>query len=332
MSDLFRASTFIILVFGVGLIGLSKLTIWQQDAPVFGGTYQRAVEDDFQERLPFASGVRQGWNALQLAVFGQAHSEVYVAGDWLFTQEEFRAPAEPNDFAAELSAARAALAAHDIELIPILVPDKARMLAEHLPRARDADLETRYDSLLSIMQEEGFPAADLRPALAAQPQTYLRTDTHWSPTGARIAAEALRDFVRAGDQVFETTEAPGSAFDADLLGLIDTGVLQAQLGPKTETLALAQTTNTGADLFGDSAITMVLVGTSFSARPEFNFAGALAQATGHEVLNLAEQGQGPFAPMRAALESGAIVEQAPLYVVWEIPERYVTPPGAHSPS
>jgi alginate O-acetyltransferase complex protein AlgJ len=78
-------------------------------------------------------------------------------------------------------------------------------------------------------------------------------------------------------------------------------------------------------LFTDFDTALALVGTSYSARSEFNFAGFLQQETGLELVNFATEGQGPFAPMRMLLESGEIVETGARIVIWEIPERYIDP-------
>src|SRR3546814_20392064 len=67
----------------------------------------------------------------------------------------------------------------------------------------------------------------------------------------------------------------------------------------TDTLTPAHTEGTASgDLFGDSATPRIaLVGTSYSANPDWNFAGALKQQLGEDLTNDAHDGVGPFQPM-----------------------------------
>lgn len=108
---------------------------------------------------------------------------------------------------------------------------------------------------------------------------------------------------------------------------METGAFHALIGPAAEVIEVPTTValDAGQGLFGDVATDIVLIGTSFSARTEFNFAGFLQQATGMTVVNLAVEGQGPFAPMQAALDAGTITDLSPSIVIWEIPERYISP-------
>jgi alginate O-acetyltransferase complex protein AlgJ len=76
-------------------------------------------------------------------------------------------------------------------------------------------------------------------------------------------------------------------------------------------------------LFGDEKIPVALVGTSYSANPLWNFAGFLEEALQTDVINAAEEGQGPFETMKTYLASAAFRDNPPELVVWEIPERYL---------
>ena len=68
---------------------------------------------------------------------------------------------------------------------------------------------------------------------------------------------------------------------------------------------------------------MALVGTSYSAGEAWDFAGALREALGADVLQAAQEGEGPFEPMSDYLEDDAFLQTPPRLVVWEIPERYL---------
>ena len=76
-------------------------------------------------------------------------------------------------------------------------------------------------------------------------------------------------------------------------------------------------------LFGDAALPVTLVGTSYSANKLWHFEGHLKTAMQADILNMADEGQGPFATMRAWLDSGNFKSNKPRLVIWEMPERYL---------
>ena len=80
----------------------------------------------------------------------------------------------------------------------------------------------------------------------------------------------------------------------------------------------------GADLFGEApAPAVVLVGTSYSANPLWNFTGALQEAFGEDVVSYATPAKGPFLPMLEYLDSADFQSAPPRLVIWEMPERYL---------
>lgn len=330
ISPYMTALPFLVAVSVPGVIGLTTTDVALQDRTIISGSYQRAYEDAFTENMPLSDAARASYTAVTLALFGQAGPDVVVAGDWIFTTEEMRAPDETVSFRTALEEARTALAADGITLIPILVPDKARIYADLLPRDRAAALDSRYSQALAVLDELGFPAVDLNAALT-QGRTlapmFMATDTHWSPLGADLAAQVVAEVSPTGTGQFETTLSAPAAFDGDLRAFVDTGPFADWIGlaPEIIRAPITVATSSGLGLFDDVTIDAVLIGTSFSARTEFNFAGALQQATGLSIVNLSEEGRGPFAPMQAALADGTLQDLSPTIVFWEIPERYIHP-------
>jgi len=241
-------------------------------------------------------------------------------------------------------AVRDALAAAGVpRLVVALVPDKSRVYADRLDgTGRRPAYAWRYHTFRAALVNAGIAAPDLlKPLMDASgtTRTFMRTDTHWTPAGAEIAAEEVAAAVRAlrvpppslDAAAFVTSDAPAVAHDGDLLRFIPLGALRPwlwgpleRLTPRT-TAARADANGGDADalLFGEQTIPAVLVGTSFSAMSEWNFDGALKQALGMDVLNLADKGHGPMAPMDAYLASGTLRESPPELVIWEIPERYL---------
>ncbi len=312
-------------------LGLLSTPLPSSKLSVVKGEYQSVYEDAFTKGFPLTELSKDAYTAMTLAVFGQANAEVVIGQDnWLFTAEEFRYPNSEFDFATELQTARDVLSNEGIKLVPVIVPDKARIYSDKLPYARGDALEGRYAQALTVLRDLGFTAIDMVDVLKAEranAETFMRTDTHWSPEGAKHVADSLGDFIELGSSEFVTEVTEPVLFEGDLKSFADTGRFERWVGVGDETISVSTTTATGDELslFGSSEIGVVLVGTSYSAREDFNFAGALKQATSQDVVNLAQEGRGPFAPMRDALANGTITEIYPNYVLWEIPERYINP-------
>ena len=316
-----------------GAIGLGATKLPDAELSALSGAYQRAYEQGFTQAFPMTAFARDAFTAANLATFRQTNPDVVIGeGDWLFTIEEFQPPVATVNFAAKLNETNKILSEQGITLVPLVVPDKARIYADKLPRTRGDRLDDRYAISLDVLDRLGFAPIDLASVLNTarvhQP-TFMRTDTHWSPQGAELAALRLADaaaIANVGSTAFETHVLADQPFDGDLMRFVDTGRFANWVGIAAERIDLPTTTAAdagGLGLFDDAAIGIVLVGTSYSARSEFNFEGALKAATRLDLVNLSEEGQGPFAPMAKALENGTIAQIGPQFVIWEIPERYI---------
>jgi alginate O-acetyltransferase complex protein AlgJ len=226
-----------------------------------------------------------------------------------------------------------------VRLVVALVPAKARVYPEKLGRyalpARAAD---RYRKLRTLLASLGVPAPDLLAPLRQARQTgevFLRIDTHWTPLGAGAAAEALAGTVEgflseAGSPRarFASSEGPPQEYGGDLLHFLPLGPFRI-LGPRPDIVRprlTAAVEESAEGLFDQPAIPVVLVGTSYSAGGLWNLEGALKTAVDADVLNVAKEGQGPLAPMRALLAGSVLEEVRAEVVVWEIPERYFVLP------
>lgn len=315
------------------MTGLSVMAFSHTDAgdPSKGwanGTYQRGYEDRFEISVPAHESAVALWAAAKWLLFREPAAGAVSSQDgWLFTAEEFTEPTVPRDLAAELARVTGALAEDGITLVPVIVPDKARMHAHRLKRGRSAGFEGRYATALTTIKEAGLIEIDLRGALQNE-NSFMRTDTHWSPEGARHAAVAIAKAL-GGLKLSETkveTFATGIApFEGDLLPFVATGRFQDRIGPAAEFINSFETrVAPSGGLFGTSDIPVALIGTSFSAKPEFHFEGFLKQAMQTDVLNLSRVGQGPFTPMDAYLNERSEFSSLPSVVVWEIPERFLT--------
>lgn len=320
---------FAALTLGPGLWAIAEAPLSGLGSDVVSGSVQRLYETRFEESFPLRDELSHAWAAVKYGGFGEVAEGAVLGKDGtLFTAEEFEPPKPHDEFASALTTARDTIAAAGGELIPVIVPDKARMMSEALPRARSAHYQMRYQTLLQIIERQGLRSVDLRPPLQTA-GSYLRTDTHWSPEGARSAAQAIAALLAGeldSDTSFKTTRSGSRDLKGDLLVFAKTGRWAAKVGPQPERIMTYETISAGAGdlgLFGDVATPVALVGTSFSARDALHFVGFLKSSLDADVVSFAQEGRGPFVPMQQFLNGPALSETTPHFVIWEIPERYL---------
>ena len=329
---------------------------------------------NFEQRYDSDFSLRQiglnVWAAFQYSLFREAKKGLLI-GDhgWLFSSEEFIA--YPNgelalenniEFIAETSRQ---LASRDVALMVVLIPSKARLLETQTGRHQPAPLQQKvYPQVLNSLQAEPILLVDGLQVMSSHPQPeslYLKTDTHWTPEAAQLVASSAATLLEQRmpeldlmPERFITESAGSQSIDGDLLRFLPLAPLFDNLMPAAETIDLFQTYAPGDELFAETAFErqgmpkeqdlfssielpeVVLLGTSFSADRRWNFDGALKQAFAVDIQNLAEQGQGPIAPMARFLSDylpGHLPDHLPnqlqesdnlKLVIWEIPERYLS--------
>lgn len=309
------------------------------------GTWQSSLQQDIEGRMPGQEAALGAWTAIRYLLFREGEPGVVVGRDgWLFSSEELQ-PVDPTGRLLESAVdriveARDLLAARGIGLVVALVPTKASVYPQHLGRALSPGLRARYEAVRGALARRGVEAPDLRTPLAgasAAADVFLRTDTHWTAEGAAVAAGALAGAIRpvldlrgSTRQRFARTVGEPRERRGDLLAFLPLGPFSV-IGPRPDTVRPVWTAaldegDGGAGLFGALEIPVSLVGTSYSAAGDWEFEGALKEALRADVLTVAEQGHGPFAPMQRYLASPALDDPRPLVVVWEMPERYLCVP------
>ncbi len=337
------ATLLLSVVLGAAGAGVAMWELrWPDTDGVLDGQWAAAFEDALDEGVPFRDFAIASWGVVEFVAFGDGRPGVVVGtDDWLYSKEEFTLhPAESErrvERADLVGRVQAHLAARDVALLVALVPAKARVHPEHIGSlGLPAYTEDRYEGFRAGLVSRGVAAPDLfaplRAAAASGP-VFLRTDTHWTPGGAVVVAEALAEAARGlgvsgvpGSTTFETTLGEAEAHEGDLVRFVPLGPLQGSLGPAGETVAVPSTASKGGGglgLLDDVTVPVTLVGTSYSAKETWNFDGALEQALGVEVLNVAQEGRGPFVPMLEYLANPAFTDSPPKLVIWEIPERFV---------
>lgn len=298
-----------------------------------------ALEKQLDQKLPIRKVLITTANSLRFLITGGAGEQVRVGSqDWLFLTDELRFDAGGGENlrtrADLLAAASNNLDAMDVKLIVTLVPDKARVHPGKLIGGRYPEYNrTRYQDALNALRSRNVTTVDLLTPLAANAtlsDVYYRTDTHWNQAGAKVAADAVSTAIKElniemGDAHFSTAtskevvQRPG-----DLIRLMGLDDAPEVMRPRADLEAQTTTTQTTADksndLFGDSGVSIVLTGTSYSLRA--NFHGFLQQALSTRILNAAKDGGGFLQATTDYLKDDSFRLAKPKLIIWEIPERF----------
>jgi alginate O-acetyltransferase complex protein AlgJ len=314
-----------------------------EDVPLDGSALRGALTAEldsvYRKSLPHRDPAIGMIGALRYLAVGEGRTGVVAGSDgWLYTTEETRPV--PQDLTLPLNriaGLRDQLAEVGATLVIVPVPGKLDVHVAHSDPETAAGIVTLYDAFLAGLQSREVPVFDARSALRAEAQeglAYFRTDTHWTPGGARAVAQGLAGsgLLSEGAETFAVTEVTVDQFTGDLVTYVTNDDLAPWLGlaPEVVTPYTAAAANAGTaevDIFADTgAGATLLIGTSYSANPAWSFAEALKLALSRDVLNLAVEGQGPVRPMLDYLASADFRNAPPEVVIWEFPVRYLSDP------
>jgi alginate O-acetyltransferase complex protein AlgJ len=300
------------------------------------GEAAEQIDSYYKKIMPHRLPSVDAMGAARYLAFKEGRPGVVVGEDgWLFSKEEFDATLKRTPDLAEAAAGvaqiRDQLAAQGIELIVVPLPAKADIYREHVSYAAiPDDLERLYADFRGLLDEAGIRSIETRgPLLDAKSAgaLFLTTDTHWTPLGAGVVADAVGAELGKRDAAYTLTDADPVEREGDLSKFIVTGELASLVGLGPEMVvpreAITPTEAASTDIFGPSSIPYVLTGTSYSANEQWSFGESLKVALGADVLNVAEEGQGPIAPMRKLLAGTTLADNPPEAVIWEFPVRYL---------
>jgi alginate O-acetyltransferase complex protein AlgJ len=341
-----QSTVFAGLMLGVAAAAGLRMTAYRAPADLdwSDGRFAKAFESQYDEVFPAKTLGVNLWAAVDYLLFGEGRPGVIVGKDgWLYTDEEFKTYAGAETTVAThlalLPYIRDELTRQGTQLVVAVVPSKARIYPEFLGERQPAALHAGlYARTAEALHQADIAAPDLQRALTAckrEQATFLRTDTHWTPSGARCAAEAVaaaapraRAPAHAAPARWHTRVESRQPHRGDLFKFLPLDPYFSGLLPQPEEIEVRRTELATADatpgLLDDTGVPqVVLIGTSYSADERWNLTGALQEALQEDVVNYAAQGKGPFVPMLDYLLRARDLPAAPRLVVWEIPERYL---------
>lgn len=327
-------------------LALFTPTIFQppQNEPVLNGRWAAAYEAAFNKNFPLRQPSVDTWGVLEYALFKKGRDGVLVGkNDWLFYSEEFQFfPEGIQGMQSKLELAttvQETLADSGGHLLVVIIPKKARIYSEHLGRYSLPDYaKEAYEVFATELEARNIPVVRLIDSFEeAKPveAIFTRTDTHWAPYGAEIAAKEVAEAVAKKSLLpslnitpyITTKNSTITVYRGDLMDWLPLGALEKRIGPPPDLVQERSVTLTDnsldTNLLDTKKIPVTLVGTSYGANAMANFEGALRQALGADVINASIGGRGAITPMLEYLNSATIKDNPPELVIWEIPERFL---------
>lgn len=264
---------------------------------------------------------------------------------WLFLTDERRLykDAEKNQ-QQRLEAVlkiQHALKKKSIQLLVVLVPDKARTHPEKLCHLSYSKLlMSRLKDWAQLLEQKDVQVVNLDEVFQEQAEStlFLATDTHWNEQGAELAAEAITKKIASYNikpqpsMHYEKSTVNQPYFRGDLLKYSGVDVVPVQLTRNLQEIRAhtsfkvdAADANAEDDLFGDSALpNIVLIGTSYSKNA--NFVNFLQADLNTSIPNFSVEGGGFWNAAQQYFSSVAFSQTPPVLIIWEIPERMLQAP------
>ena len=270
--------------------------------------------------------------------------------DWLFYKHEMT---DANDAAATeqsldlIQRLNRLMADNGVSMAVAMVPLKMRIYSEHLPASVKINdfMAGDYERMRKALQSARVNVIDLNTSFLNSPKRssdtplFYRLDTHWTPTGAMLAAETIKATVDATPNLKKALEAtPEEGFK------ISSGNrkrnskardLVEQLPKDSQTFATEQSVPFSVsrvqpakeDLLGNTPIPGVaLMGSSYS-RDWTGLTDALRYVLQRDVLSFAVGAdQGFWVGMESYLRDDSFQIKPPKLLIWEMPERDLRAP------
>jgi hypothetical protein len=313
----------------------------------------RAYERGLEEASWVARQLRPWAMYAQFAWFKDGGDKTLIGKDgWFFyrpgvqylTEKPVvtKATSTPAEAAGAIAAFRDQLAARGIQLLVLPVPNKESVYPEKLSRraqGRPSAVCPQTRELLDRLRTNGVEVVDLfaiyqaakgQPAAGSQ-ALYLAQDTHWSPAGLDVAAQAVaqrvlaRGWLARGQAEWFEKPAPVQRL-GDVLQMLQLPRLEQQTAP--ETIACRQVVQgaPGALYRDDPASEVLVLGDSFLRIYEQDEPGAagfiahLARELGRPLASIVSDG-GASTLVRQELYRRSALLRNKKVVIWEFVER-----------
>lgn len=314
--------------------------------------------------------IKSAWIAVSFFIFSIAHaaelpSVITGKNEWLFTPLELGKKSDNQDTLISiqlLQKVNKLFERKGIALALVIVPSKIRIHADQLPDNTILDNYTadRYKNTFKLLQSDGLNVINLNDIFLSSPHRtsdtplFFRLDTHWSPAGAMLAAEAVKAAI-VRSPVLNTAYAAtnvekyGVSWSTrkvntsarDLVALLPPDVKQispeqslpfkvTRIKPSQVGLFRVKPIQSGLLNAGDN-IGITVIGSSYSNK-NTGYPDALRFTLQRDLLDISiSVDQGAWVGMEGYLRNDAFKTNKPKLIIWEIPERELrSPPNSKS--
>jgi hypothetical protein len=267
----------------------------------------------------------------------------YLVEPWPPASSQTSVEPQADDPLAAIVDFRDRLSARGIQLVLVPVPGKASVYPEMLTRRAEQSqvlLGGHTSQLIAQLEKRGVLVVDLfaafdrarRTQAAGDPtRLYLARDTHWSPSGMRLAARAAAEKIRELDCIGRT----GVRYDlkpvrvqrrGDVVAMLRVPAIEKRIPPEEVDCRQVVLRDSGQPYADDPESEILVLGDSFSriyeqdAPGSGGFAAHLAYELGTPVASLVNDG-GASTLVRQSLATKPQLLEGKRVVVWEFVER-----------
>lgn len=278
-------------------------------------------------------------------------SPVLIGKDnWLFTPYEFAVTSDAQDTQASIQLfekINKLFEKKGVALALVIVPSKIRIHEDKLPVDRPLDGYTaeKYENVYKALQSGGVNVVNLNRAFLSSPHRgsdtplFLRLDTHWSPSGAFLAAETIKSYIEnnAGlkaawvstKEENYTLAWAGKRTATRARDLVRLLPKDAPSYPAEQTLPFKVTRTQASQvglLNGADTVGITVIGSSYSNK-NTGYPDGLRFTLQRDILDISiPVDQGPWVGMDSYLRDEAFKTNKPKLIIWEIPERELRSP------
>lgn len=216
------------------------------------------------------------------------------------------------------------LAAQGTQLVLLVSPLRAMAFTPEQSGLSTQEVENAraiYSGYLTSIRAAGLQVVDLSDLSGFKSDMnrfFLKGDHHWSPEGARYAAQVTAATLKlpvTEPITFITTKGATIPVLGSYLDQLQKRCGYTTTQDQWETVQTYSTSDPKANLLDDESNEVAIVGDSFVAGP-WNFTGFLEEALQRRVLNASVSGGGIFTSIMRYLQSPPA--EAPKVLIWEI--------------
>jgi hypothetical protein len=330
----------------------------------------RRLEGNLESRCQLAQAIRPWTQYLRFVLFEEAGDQAVLGrAGWFFYKPAVQYLVEPcplanaamvirsvpvrassetpygvttneNDIFAAIVSFRDELARRGVRLLVMPAPNKASIYPERLAdRAggKSVPVSPATRAVLARLKEAGVEVVDLFQIYSAArkssdgPEYYLAQDSHWSPDGMRLAADAVArrlldaGWVQKGPGKYETKPVTVERY-GDVLRMIRVPQVERLFRPERINCTQVIDTRTGKPYADDPNSPVLVLGDSFLRifeRDEPGSGGFIAHLASHlgfGLTSLVNDG-GASTLVRQQLARKPALLKGKKVVIWEFVER-----------